>query len=259
MRVALGLIVIEFPTAYASDPADYLRKGLALRDRYGERPAGLVLPRAARALHGVRRDASARSARSPRSSTCRCTSTCTRPTTRSRARWPSTACARSSGCGGSGWSAPSLIAVHAVHLDDAEIELLGAARLLGGALPVVQPEARQRLRAGRRHAARRASTSRSAPTARRATTGSTCSQEMRTAALLAKAVARQTREAMPAHAALRAATLGGAQRARPGRAHRLDRAGQGGRPGRGRPARRPSSRPATTRCPISSMPRAAST
>src|SRR5438034_11692486 len=33
MRVALGIIVIEFPTAYASDPADYLRKGLALRDR----------------------------------------------------------------------------------------------------------------------------------------------------------------------------------------------------------------------------------
>ncbi|HZD19420.1 MAG TPA: amidohydrolase family protein, partial [Burkholderiales bacterium] len=31
MRVALGIIVIEFPTAYASDPADYLRKGLALR------------------------------------------------------------------------------------------------------------------------------------------------------------------------------------------------------------------------------------
>jgi 5-methylthioadenosine/S-adenosylhomocysteine deaminase len=35
-------------------------------------------------------------------------------------------------------------------------------------------------------------------------------QEMRTAALLAKAVARDA-EAMPAHAALRAATLGGAQ------------------------------------------------
>ena len=38
MRASLGLIVIEFPTAYASDPADYLRKGVALRDRYGEHP-----------------------------------------------------------------------------------------------------------------------------------------------------------------------------------------------------------------------------
>src|SRR5213593_5312482 len=38
MRVALGIIVIEFPTAYASDPADYLRKGLALRDRHLDQP-----------------------------------------------------------------------------------------------------------------------------------------------------------------------------------------------------------------------------
>jgi 5-methylthioadenosine/S-adenosylhomocysteine deaminase len=38
LRVALGIIVIEFPTSYASDPADYLRKGLALRDRLGDRP-----------------------------------------------------------------------------------------------------------------------------------------------------------------------------------------------------------------------------
>src|SRR5438105_6918787 len=34
MRSAHGLIVIEFPSAYASDPADYLREGLAIRDRY---------------------------------------------------------------------------------------------------------------------------------------------------------------------------------------------------------------------------------
>src|SRR6185436_4587031 len=38
IRSAHGLIVIEFPSAYASDPADYLRKGLALRDRFGEEP-----------------------------------------------------------------------------------------------------------------------------------------------------------------------------------------------------------------------------
>src|SRR5438093_2626182 len=34
MRSAHGLIAIEFPSAYASDSADYLRKGLAIRDRY---------------------------------------------------------------------------------------------------------------------------------------------------------------------------------------------------------------------------------
>jgi 5-methylthioadenosine/S-adenosylhomocysteine deaminase len=34
MRSAHGIIVIEFPSAYAADAADYLRKGLELRDRY---------------------------------------------------------------------------------------------------------------------------------------------------------------------------------------------------------------------------------
>lgn len=32
IRAALGIIVVEFPTAYATDAEDYLRKGLALRD-----------------------------------------------------------------------------------------------------------------------------------------------------------------------------------------------------------------------------------
>jgi 5-methylthioadenosine/S-adenosylhomocysteine deaminase len=36
MRAAIGMIVVEFPSAYASDPDDYLQKGLALRDRYRE-------------------------------------------------------------------------------------------------------------------------------------------------------------------------------------------------------------------------------
>src|ERR1044071_923996 len=38
MRVSLGIIVFEFPSAYAADAGDYLRKGLALRDREGEDP-----------------------------------------------------------------------------------------------------------------------------------------------------------------------------------------------------------------------------
>ena len=36
MRAALGLIVIDFPTAYASDADDYVAKGLALRDALRE-------------------------------------------------------------------------------------------------------------------------------------------------------------------------------------------------------------------------------
>lgn len=38
MRAALGMIVIEFPTAYASDAQDYLEKGLALRDDLKHEP-----------------------------------------------------------------------------------------------------------------------------------------------------------------------------------------------------------------------------
>ena len=38
IRSAQGVIVIEFPSAYASDAEDYLRKGLELRDRYRDEP-----------------------------------------------------------------------------------------------------------------------------------------------------------------------------------------------------------------------------
>lgn len=38
MRAAVGMIIIDFPTAYASDADDYLAKGLALRDEYSHHP-----------------------------------------------------------------------------------------------------------------------------------------------------------------------------------------------------------------------------
>jgi 5-methylthioadenosine/S-adenosylhomocysteine deaminase len=38
MRAALGIILIEFPTAYAVDAQDYLRKGLAMRDDLKDEP-----------------------------------------------------------------------------------------------------------------------------------------------------------------------------------------------------------------------------
>ena len=38
MRAALGLIVIEFPSPYASDAQDYLSKGLAVRDQLRDEP-----------------------------------------------------------------------------------------------------------------------------------------------------------------------------------------------------------------------------
>lgn len=38
MRATIGMITIDFPTAYASDPGDYLAKGLALRDEFNPHP-----------------------------------------------------------------------------------------------------------------------------------------------------------------------------------------------------------------------------
>jgi len=38
MRAALGIIVVDFPSPYASDPLDYLAKGMALRDSMRDQP-----------------------------------------------------------------------------------------------------------------------------------------------------------------------------------------------------------------------------
>lgn len=38
MRAVLGMIIIDFPTAYGADADDYLNKGLALRDQYRNHP-----------------------------------------------------------------------------------------------------------------------------------------------------------------------------------------------------------------------------
>jgi 5-methylthioadenosine/S-adenosylhomocysteine deaminase len=52
MRAVLGLAVSELSTPYASDPADYLRKGLATRDQYREQPLAsfCLAPQAAHSL-----------------------------------------------------------------------------------------------------------------------------------------------------------------------------------------------------------------
>lgn len=38
MRIAAGLIVVDFPTAYAADPDGYLQKGMGLRDAFKDEP-----------------------------------------------------------------------------------------------------------------------------------------------------------------------------------------------------------------------------
>ena len=208
LRSVHGIIVIEFASAYAADAADYLRKGLELRDRAREEslasfclaphapytvsdetlkkvatlgaeldlPVHIHLhesePEIERSLaeHGVR------------------------PLERLRRL---------------GLVSPNLIAVHAVHLEPGEIALLAR----HGCSVAHCPSSNLKLASG---LARVAALLQAGVNVALGTDGAASNnrldlfQEMRTAALLAKAVARDA-EAMPAHAALRAATLAGAR------------------------------------------------
>jgi 5-methylthioadenosine/S-adenosylhomocysteine deaminase len=104
---------------------------------------------------------------------------------------------------------PGLIAVHAVHLEQQEIDLLGS----HAASIAHCPSSNLKLASGFApiEALRRAGANLCLGTDGAASNNRLdLFQEMRTAALLAKAVAGNA-QALPAHAALRAATLGGAQ------------------------------------------------
>jgi len=208
IRAALGIIAVEFPTPYAADADDYLAKGLAARDALREEPLlsfcmaphapytvsdrtfGRVITMAEELdlpihlhLHETRHEIDD-----------------------SLAQFKVRPLERLAALGALG---PRLIAVHAVHLTEGEIELL--ARF--GASVAHCPSSNLKLASG------------FAPVAAMLEQGinvglgtdSAASnnrldvlQEMRTAALLAKAVGDDA-EAMPAHQALAAATLGGAR------------------------------------------------
>ena len=207
MRAALGLIVIEFPSAYAADPEQYLAKGLALRDEWREHPlasfclaphspytvsdatfrkvaqlaAELELPvhiHVHETLDEIERSISEHGAR---------------PLQRLERL---------------GLLGPNLIAVHAVHLEPAEIALLAR----HGSSVAHCPSSNLKLASG---FAPVAALLAAGVNVALGTDGAASNnrldlfQEMRSAALLAKAVARDA-AAMPAHAALHAATLGGA-------------------------------------------------
>ena len=207
MRAALGMIVVEFPSAYASDPDDYLQKGLALRDQWREHPL-LSFCLAPHAPYTVS-DATFRRVATilgeldvPLHIHVHETE---EEVERSVAEHGMRPLER---LGELGLLGPNLIAVHSVHLTQQEIALLAR----HGASTVHCPSSNLKLASG------------FAPVAELLGAGINVAlgtdgaasnnrldlmQEMRQAALLAKAVARDA-EALPAHAALRCATLGGA-------------------------------------------------
>jgi 5-methylthioadenosine/S-adenosylhomocysteine deaminase len=208
MRVAVGIIVIEFPTPYASDPADYLRKGFALRDRHlDQRLASFCL--APHAPYTVS-DATFRQVATlaaeldlPVHLHLNETEDEIRRSVSEHGVRPIERMRRL------GILGPGLIAVHSVHLERHEIDLLGS-----HACSIAHcPSSNLKLGSGFApiEALRKAGANICIGTDGAASNNRLdMLQEMRTAALLAKAVARDA-EAFPAHAALRAATLGGAQ------------------------------------------------
>jgi len=207
MRSSHGIIVIEFASAYAADAADYLRKGLELRDRYRDEPlASFCL--APHAPYTVS-DASFRQIATlaaeldlPVHVHLHETEHEVQGSLAEHGVRPLERLQRLN------LLAPNLIAVHAVHLTAEEITLLAR----HGCSVVHCPSSNLKLASG------------FAPVAKLAAAGVNIAlgtdgaasnnrldlfEEMRTAALLAKAVAGDA-QAMPAHQALRAATLGGA-------------------------------------------------
>jgi 5-methylthioadenosine/S-adenosylhomocysteine deaminase len=208
MRSSHGIIVIEFASAYAADAADYLRKGLELRDRYRDEPlASFCL--APHAPYTVS-DASFRQIATlaaeldlPVHVHLHETEHEVQGSLAEHGVRPLERLQRLN------LLAPNLIAVHAVHLTAEEITLLAR----HGCSVVHCPSSNLKLASG------------FAPVAKLAAAGVNIAlgtdgaasnnrldlfEEMRTAALLAKAVAGDA-QVMPAHQALRAATLGGAQ------------------------------------------------
>ena len=208
MRSVHGIVVFEFPTAYGSDPADYLRKGLELRDRLREEPlVGFTL--APHAPYTVSDDTFRRVAA--------LAAELDLPVhihlhetedeiERSLAEHGVRPLER---LGRLGLLGPGLIAVHAVHLATGEMEALAR----HGSSVVHCPSSNLKLASGFCPVDALA---RQGVNVALGTDGAASNnrldlfQEMRTAALLAKAVARNA-EALPAHAALRMATLAGAR------------------------------------------------
>jgi 5-methylthioadenosine/S-adenosylhomocysteine deaminase len=208
MRVVAGIIAIEFPTAYAADAEDYLRKGLATRDALRHDPlvsftlaphapytvSDATLQRIAMLadeldlpIHTHVHETSEEVQQSVAQHGCRPLARLTRV----------------------GLVSERLIAVHAVHVDDAEIALLAER----GASIAHCPASNLKLGSGI------ASTSRAAAAGVNLALGTDGAasnnrvdmlSEMRLAALLAKGAASDA-SALPAAAALEAATLGGAR------------------------------------------------
>jgi 5-methylthioadenosine/S-adenosylhomocysteine deaminase len=208
MRGSFGMVVIDFPTVYASDADDYLAKGLALRDRYRDHPL-VTFCLAPHAPYTVSDRTFGKIG--TMAAELDCPIHCHVHETEDEIT-------RSVGEHGVrplerllrlGIVGPNMISVHSVHLTAGEIELLAS----HGSSVAHCPTSNLKLASG---FAPVAALIAGGVNVGLGTDGAASNnrldafQEMRQAALLAKAVAKNA-EAVPAHTALRMATLGGAK------------------------------------------------
>jgi len=207
LRVALGMIVFDFPSAYGSDPDDYLAKGLALRDRWREHPlvSFCLAPHAPYTVSDETFRKIAKLSGEVDVPLHIHLHETTDEIARSLAEHGVRPIERLQRLGLLG---PGLIAVHAVHLTDGEIATLAK----HGASVAHCPSSNLKLASGFAPVAKLAAAGVNLSIGTDGAASNNCLDmfaEMRLAALLAKAVAADA-EVLPAHAALRAATLGGA-------------------------------------------------
>lgn len=208
MRAALGIIAVEFPSAYGSGPADYLRKGLELRDRLRDDPLTSFCL-APHAPYTVSDESFMRIARLVGETGmpvhCHLHETA-QEVAESLARHGRRPLQRLADLGLLG---PELIAVHAVHLDDTDLQLLA----MHGASVAHCPHSNLKLASGLARTARMRALGINVGIG---TDGAASNnrldllQEARTAALLAKGTSGDA-TAWPAHEVLHAMTLGGAR------------------------------------------------
>lgn len=207
MRAAVGLIALEFPSAYAADADDYIAKGLAARDRLREEPL-LSFCMAPHAPYTVSDDTFARLVTIAEELDLPIhlhLHETQDEIAQSLEKYGARPFDRMQGLG---LVTPRLIAVHAVHLNAREIEMLAE----NGGSAVHCPASNLKLASGFAHVA---AMHEAGVNIALGTDGAASNNrldvlaDMRLAALLAKAVA-QDAAALPAHLALRMATLNGA-------------------------------------------------
>ncbi|MGH1357405.1 MAG: TRZ/ATZ family hydrolase [Burkholderiaceae bacterium] len=207
MRATLGIMLIDFPSTYGTGPDDYLNKGVRLRDTMRDEPllSFAIAPHAPYTVSDeslVKALALAQELQLPIHMHIHETAFEVQDAHDKNGERPLARLARL------GLLGPNLIAVHAVHLDPTEIELIAR----HGVSIAHCPHSNLKLGSG------------TAPTTELldsginlgiGTDGSASNnkldllQETRTAALLAKGVSRNP-AAFNAHQALRAMTIGGA-------------------------------------------------